>query len=360
MMTIGCALPDLRAAYNLSDSMSGALLACYSLGNLASGIFWAFIALYLGQKAAIVILASLVCVGMGLLAWTHVAVMLFIACALVGLGRGSMISFSQRTMNIFTSGNPRSTGLLHAFFAMGAISAPLIFSALRVITWRAGIILMASLGLLAVIIFASIRDYSRLDGKNSSGSDNKSLAFLKNKGFMIIASLMFLYLCCEFAVNGWLVTYMNHKDMGMNYSQMMAALLWVVMLIGRLACVWLAKYFSQKNIILALSIGAAVFFACMLVSEGEVMIAASVACLGLCMSGISPIIYGGSSPYTNKFPLAMGVLFTIGCTGGAVMPLITGVIAENYGFDGGMSAILAAFVLLIIFAIINKNWRHEA
>ena len=35
------------------------------------------------------------------------------------------------------------------------------------------------------------------------------------------------------------------------------------------------------------------------------------------------------------------------------MPFITGFIAEIYGFDGGMSAILIAFILLIIFSFIN-------
>ena len=42
------------------------------------------------------------------------------------------------------------------------------------------------------------------------------------------------------------------------------------------------------------------------------------------------------------------------------MPFVTGLVAEFYGFDGGMSAILITFVLLIIFTVINKNWRHEA
>ena len=42
------------------------------------------------------------------------------------------------------------------------------------------------------------------------------------------------------------------------------------------------------------------------------------------------------------------------------MPLITGIIAENYGFDGGMSAILAAFVMLIIFAVINLRNGERA
>ena len=359
MMTIGSALPDVSSAYNLSHSMSGALLSCYSLGNLASGVFWAFIALYLGQKLAIVILILLVVMGLSALALTHLHIILFTACVLIGLGRGSIVSFTQRTINIFTDGDPGVIGALHATFAAGAIIAPLIFSALRIISWRVGIIFVAVLGLIALITFALIKDYSLLDGSNS-GNNNKSLAFLRNKGFLIIAALMFLYLCCEFALNGWLVTYMHYKNMTLRYAHLMAALLWVVMLIGRLACARLAKFISQKNIMLYSSIGAAIFFTCMLACDNEITIALSVACLGLCMAGISPIIYSTSAPYTNKYNLAMGILFTLGCTGGTLMPFVTGLVAEYYGFDGGMSAILVTFILLIIFALINKNWTHEA
>lgn len=356
MLTLGSALPDISTASNLTHTMSGSLLSCYSLGNLASGILSGIAALYLGQKAAIVILSGLVCLGMGMLAFGGIPVILMLSCAIIGLGRGSMISFSQRTVNIFTNGDPKTTGMLHASFAAGAISAPLVFSALSVISWRAGLMLVSALGVIAVGIFASVRDYSRLEANDDGGRHSeRSLAFLKEKGFMIISALMFLYLCCEFAVNGWLVTYMNHKNMTMNYSQGMAALLWVVILAGRLLCAWAAKYISQKNILLVSSLGSALAFGFMLRAEGEAVIAVSVACLGLCMAGISPIIYASSAPYTNEYPLAMGLLFTIGCAGGTIMPLLTGIIAEHWGFDGGMSAILVTFILLIAFALINRR-----
>ena len=348
MLTLGSALPDISTAYNLPYSVSGALLSCYSLGNLASGILSGIAAIYLGQKAAVIILTLLISLGMTALTLTSVPAILFTACALIGLGRGSLITFSQGTVSLVTNGNARTTGLLHASFAGGAILAPLMFSALRVISWKMGLVLVALLGIIAVVIFLSIKDYPK-----SSGSSQKSLAFLKDRAFLVIAALMFLYLCCEFAVNGWLVTYMTHKDMSMNYSQSMAALLWVVMLAGRLICAWLSKHVSQKNILLVLSLGSAVFFGVMLKSEGRGFIAVSVGCLGLCMSGISPIIYASSAGFTNKYPLAMGVLFTIGCVGGTLMPLTTGIIAERYGFDGGMSAILVTFILLILFAVIH-------
>ena len=363
MITIGAALPDIRASYNLTDTMSGALLSCYSLGNLASGIIIGFASLYLGHKPAILIFSGLLCLGLAMLAFMNLPVMLFTACALIGLGRGSIITFSQRAVNIFTNGDPKTTGLLHATFAVGAILSPLIFSFMRLISWRAGIILVMILGFIAVFMFMfmSAKDYSCLDVHDPDSDSNpesesrseQAFAFLRDKGFVIIACLMFLYLCCEFAVSGWLVTYMHHKNMTLGYAHSMASLLWFVMLAGRLVCARLVKYIPQRKIMPVLASGSALSFAFMLISKGEIMIALSVACLGFFMSGISPMIYASSAPYTNKFPLAMGILFTIGCTGGTIMPLITGVIAEFYGFDGGMSAILATFALLIIFAVIN-------
>ena len=353
-LTMGSALPDLSTAYKLSYSVSGALLSCYSLGNLSSGLIFSFSAMYLGQKSAIISLTLLITLGMAVLTMTGFPVILFAACALTGLGRGSLITSSQGTVSLITGGKAQTTIMLHASFAVGAIIAPLVFSALRIIDWRAGIILVAMMGLVGVGLFMSIKDYPAV--KRASGG---ALTFLSDKGFIITSVLMFLYLCCEFSINGWLVTYMTHKNMTMNFSQSMAALLWVVMLIGRLICAWLSQYVRQKNILLVLCLGASIFFGVMLKSEMRIFIALSVALTGLCMSGISPLIYASSAKYTNKYPLAMGVLFTAGCLGGTLMPLTTGIIAEHFGFTAGMSAILVTFVMLLVFAIINLRMSDK-
>ena len=134
VQTIGSALPDISSAHNLTYSVRGALLSCYSLGNLASGILSGLAVLYLGSKAAAVILTLCVCAGMSGLAFVDSPVLLMAACGLVGFGRGSLITFSQGTVSLADS-RPSTTGLLHAAFAGGAILAPLVFSALRVISW---------------------------------------------------------------------------------------------------------------------------------------------------------------------------------------------------------------------------------
>ena len=352
MLTLGSALPDISSAHNLTYSVSGALLSCYSLGNLASGILSGLAVLYLGPKIAAVILTLSICAGMGGLTLSDTPVMLMVSFGLVGFGRGSLITFSQGMVSLADS-RPSTTGLLHAAFAAGAILAPLMFSALRVISWRMGLVFVAGLGLIAAGLFAVVRDYP-----GREGSSGRSSAFLREGGFIMIAALMFLYLCCEFALNGWLVSYMTHKRMSMNYAQSMAALLWVVMLAGRLICARLVKRVSGARLLVVLSGGAAIFFGVMLKSEGGALVALSVAGLGLFMSGISPLIYASAAPYSNKYPLAMGVIFTAGCTGGTLMPLLTGIIAERFGFDGGMSAILFAFVMLVLLAVKNML-NHE-
>ena len=353
-LSIGSTLPDLITVYNLSYSTSGVLLSCYSLGNLSSGLLFSIAAIYLGQKAAIIILTLFISLGMSALTCTSIPVVLFSACALIGLGRGSLITFSQRTVSLITNGETHTTIMLHVSFAAGAIIAPIAFSALRVIDWKAGIILVAVLGLIGAGLFIRVKDYPYVKPPSEG-----ALTFLRDKGFMIIAASMFLYLCCEFSLNGWLVTYMTHKNMTMNFSQSMAALLWLVIFIGRLICAWLSRYVNQKNILCMLSLGASIFFGLMLKSEGSVFIALSVVLVGVCMSGISPLIYASSAKYSNKYPLAMGVLFTVGCLGSTLMPLLTGIIAEHYGFTAGISTILLSFIMLLVFAIINLRMSDD-
>ena len=348
MLTMGSALPDITTAHSLPYSIGGALLSVYSLGNLASGILSGLAVMYLGPKSAAIILTLSVCAGMSLLAGANAYVLLFAGCVLVGLGRGSLITIAQSNVSLATGGRPRTTAMLHAVFAVGAILAPLMFSALRVIDWRGGLAAVGVLGLIAACLFACVKEYPQAPAKSG-----KSFAFLRDGGFILMCALIFLYLCCEFAVNGWLVTYMTHKRMPMSYSQGMAAWLWVVMLAGRLMCAWLSGHVKQSWLLLLSSIGSMLAFWGMLSSESLAGIAGSVGCLGLCMAGISPIIYASSAPYTNKYPLAMGVLFTTGCVGGTVMPLVVGVLAERLGFDGGMSVILVAFVMLVIMSVLN-------
>lgn len=363
-LLMGSVMPDLKAAYGLTDTISGVFLSAHSAGNLIAGFISGLAPLWLGRRRSIMLLSSLGILGyVMMLAFGHPA-WLLLAFLLVGMGRGSVTNFSNRMVNRLSGGSPAATNLLHSAFAIGAILTPAVFLALRTsLSWQAGV------GFVAVCILLSVTNYSRMkmedDHPARSDKQNSTLCFLKDPSFLTLAMMMFCYLCSEYAINGWLVTYVQHKDSLMAaltasgssltaYSQMMATLLWIVMLVGRLGCAALSMKVSQRLLMFISSIGMAVFFLLMLLSETTLTLTLSVLGLGLCMAGICPMIYSDAAYYTNTYPMATSALLAIGSAGAIVMPTVVGSLAERLGFGGGMSAILVTTVLLVVFSGINR------
>lgn len=366
-LTMGSAIPDLKAAYGLSDTMSGLFLSAHSAGNLVAGFISGLVPLYLGERRSITLLSALAFIGfLMMIIWGN-PIWLFMAFVFTGLGRGSVSNFDNRMVNLLSGGSPAATNLLHSSFAVGAILAPMIFLAMRTwLGWQAGLTVVAVLGGMSVWNLSRMRlSNDRPDRKDKT---NSTLVFLKNPSFIILAMMMFCYLCSEYAINGWLVTYIQSKDtllvsLGATaqaqadgiaaYSQTMATLLWTVMLVGRLLCAALSSKVPQKIIMLVASIGVTIFFGMMLISDSIPMVTGAVAGLGFCMAGICPLIYSDAAIFTNTYPLATSFILAIGSSGAILMPTIVGAVAERFGFTGGMSAILATIILLMLFSVLN-------
>lgn len=62
-LTMGSAIPDLKATYGLNDTISGLFLSAHSAGNLVAGFVSGLVPLYLGQRRSIMLLSALAFVG---------------------------------------------------------------------------------------------------------------------------------------------------------------------------------------------------------------------------------------------------------------------------------------------------------
>jgi len=362
-LMMGSAMPDLKATYGLSDSISGLFLSAHSAGNLIAGLLSGLVPLWLGQRRSITLLASLAFIGFTMMILFGNPVWLFVAFLFTGFGRGSITNFDNRMVNLLSGGSPAASNLLHSSFAIGAILTPMVFLLLRThISWQVGVMYVVAIGCVALFAFSRMKLEN--DRPNPQDKSNSTLVFLKNPSFMILAMMMFCYLCSEYAINGWLVTYIQNKENlsaalvssgsdPVSYSQTMATLLWVVMLTGRLSCAVLSGRISQKKLMMFSSFGVAIFYFLMLQSSTIPMVTISVAGLGLCMAGICPMIYSDAAIFTNTYPMATSLLLGIGSAGAILMPTIVGTLAERFGFNGGMSAIFVTILLLVVFATLN-------
>ncbi len=366
-LMMGSVMPDLKTAYGLSDTVSGLFLSAHSIGNLIAGFISGIVPLYLGQRKSIVLLSSLAFIGFAMMIIWGNPVWLFMAFVFTGLGRGSVTNFDNRMVNLLSGGSPVGTNLLHSSFAVGAIAAPMIFLVVsRMMGWRAALGVVVLLGCISLSNLGRMKlKQDKMDRKDKT---NSTVSFLKNPSFLILAMMMFCYLCSEYAINGWLVTYIQNKESLLAsfgkkgeeltaavkaYSQSMATLLWAVILVGRLFCAWLSSRVHQKIMMMIASFGVAVFYGLMLISSGIPVATICVAGLGFCMAGICPMIYSDAAIFTNTYPMATSFILGIGSGGAILMPTIVGTLAERFGFTGGMSAIFVTIVLLVVFAVLN-------
>lgn len=366
-LTMGSAMPDLKAAYHLTDTVSGLLLSAHSAGNMIAGFVSALIPLYLGERRSITLLALLMPLGVLMMIVYGNPLWLFMGFLFTGFARGSVSNFNNRTVNRLSDGSPAAANLLHSSFAAGAILAPMLFLVVRGwLGWRAALGVVLCIGLLCVWRLSRVKLEN--DRPDRGDHTNRTMVFLKNPSFLIQAMMMFFYLCSEYAINGWLVTYMQSKESLLasfaasgkeltsalaSYSQSMATLLWVVILAGRLTCAALSARVSQKVLMLIASAGVAVFYGLMLLGSSVPVVTLCVAGLGFCMAGICPMIYSDAAVFTNAYPMATSTLLAIGSSGAILMPTIVGALAERFGFGGGMLAIFVTIVLLVLFALLN-------
>ncbi len=370
-MMMGSLLPDLKATYHLTDTQAGLMLSGHSAGNLLACFLSGLLPLWLGKRKSITMLVTLAATGFAMMLVSGNPLWLLIGFAFTGVGRGSISNFNNTTVNVTTGGSPAALNLLHGVFAVGAILAPLVFLlAGRLGGWYAAAGLIAVLG--AVVAFHFSRLQLPDDQPDRRDVTQRSMVFLKNRTFMILAGMMFFYLCVEYAINGWLVTYLQNKPLLLaqfaaqsgdaqtaltTYSQAMATLLWSVILAGRLTNAALVRKWPQKRLMMLDSIGVALFFGLFLLGNRIGLVTLAVAGLGFCMAGICPMIFADASYITNRYPMGLSTLLAIGFLGGILMPVLVGVLADAYGFFGGMSVILIGVAALLVLSILNNRLK---
>ena len=247
---IGSILPMIKAEYNLSYQIGGYLISAHSTGNIIAGLFAGLIPLLIGIKSSLMLLNLLPIIGFFLVLITGNPFILIFAFLLTGLGRGSISNYNNQAVSTLSGGNSSPLNALHGFFAIGAVTAPLIALACTrfgAIGWRIAVYVILALLLLSVFTSA----FMKMDSVTYSREEKKENAFgfLGERPFLVSICIMFLYLCVEATVMGWMVTY--YEECGVLASgsaQLLNSLLWITILLGRFGCSAIGGRFAPASI----------------------------------------------------------------------------------------------------------------
>ena len=353
-MIMGSLLPLISREYNLSDTMSGSLISMHSLGNLISGFAAGVLPLYIGRKRSIVMLSSFVTIGFILMIITGNPYILLLAFLFTGISRGSVSNFNNTMVNEVSDSSPSALSFLHSVFAVGAIIAPiLVIFSTRIAGdngWKLSAIIIIIMTSLSIFMF------SRMDMKEKvkAKAGRKGYEFLKSEVFWINAGILFFYLAGESTINGWIVKYfVDAEIMTIGYAQLLASILWVAILVGRITVSFYGDRVRKDTILIVTTSGTVLFYLLLLSTTNVTVITIAIIGIGLSMAGIYPTTVSKVGKTIKDYPMAMGVLLVLGGVGAIVMPILTGALSDALGIFAGMSAIVVVLILMMTFVILS-------
>ena len=354
----GAIMPFIMQDYGIDYDTGGLLLSMSFCGNLLASYFVSHVIERLGRKKAIVILSSFITLGyIGIVSSSFIPLLMF-CFLLTGISRGSISNVDNSVINDVAPGQPRYMTILHTLFAVGAFASPLAarFVMGMEYSWKIVAIYSIVLSACMVPVFALLPIKDGKKKKNAAPEELRAQAeFLKNPVFIFSVGVLFFYVGAEYAITGWLVTYL--KDAGIMtgaQAQSIFSLLWAVIIVGRLMTAWAATRMRISTILSGSSICALVMFILFINTQDFMAIAAGVAGMGLFLAPMYPAAIAACGSQLKGNPRAMGILLTVAGLGGIIMPYIVGAVANIAGITAGMTSIGMTFVLMIVCSLALK------
>lgn len=360
-LLIGSLLPYIQESYNLDYLFCGILVSAHALGNLCSSFLGGILPIKIGRKNTLLLLGAFGVISFVLMTLNGSHYILLSAFFFTGINRGAVSNFNNSVMNDVATGKAWALNLLHAFFSVGAFSAPILVLFITKNThqnWIFVALIEAILIIISLLVVFFMNVPNNYPAKKDSGLTDWS--FMKNKYFLVATAILFTYLCAEQAINGWLVTYLkDSKVLSSEFSQIMTSVLWLVILVGRLITAILSTKVKKQYLLLGTGIGYIIFALILLFIHQSLITSIGVIGVGLSMAGIYATTISGVGEVLKKYPAALSILLTVGGLGATIMPSIVGAVAGKIGIEGGMGVIILAVCLNLFFIIFNIHIRKN-
>lgn len=362
-LSIGSLLPFIREAKGLNYAFAGLIVSLHSVGNLASSFASGTLAVFLGRKKSILLFNACYAIAYVMILYGNGNLMLALAFLMTGLARGASSNFGNYTVNSIAPGRAGFLNALHAMFSIGAFSFPILLTLLTRTNadgWVYACYFMIAMGILSWILYFLV-PISESEVKTSEKKNDTSVGFFREPLFYLCTFTLFFYLCAEQGVIGWLITYF--VDTGLlsdALSQLMASVLWVMILAGRLTVAALSGKVKKEKLLLVMGFGFVGFFFWLLFSKSTVPIVIGIMGFGYSMAGIYPTTVSFCGGLIQKYSMAWSFILTLASLGSILMPMIIGRIAENVGIAYGMSSIVVVVLIdLALIMALNFYIRHH-
>ncbi|SDK43602.1 MFS transporter [Halanaerobium congolense] len=360
---LGVAWPEMRSSFSLPLDALGIILIGSTTGYLLSSFFNGFFI----KKIGVAVLLALSCLatGLALIGYTLAPFwwLLPLLAVLAGMGAGAI----DAGLNTYVEKN-FNEGLmqwLHASFGVGVTIGPIIMAnAIKYSdSWRTGYIIVGTAQIMLALIFVLTLSLWK-DSKNKKQAEGekdkqkkreeKMIDTLKHLPALLSILLFFIYTGIEMAIGHWTYTlFTESRGISTALAGFWVSVYWGSFTIGRILAGFLAYKFLSRKI---------TKYAAVLGLFGSILIAVNlsqglslfgIAITGLAIAPIFPALISSTSYRVGKEHTTntIGMQISAAGLGGALLPGLAGVLAQNISLE-----IIPIFItiLFILFLTINN------
>ena len=357
-------LPLIGAELGLSYSQIGLIMTCNYIASAIANVPGGVLVDTVGRKG-LLMAVSLFWIGFPylLIGFTHSYVMLLACVALVGFGNSLWHPTAIPTLG---RRYPERKGLVLSVHGMGgnvgdAVAPVVVGAALTVLTWREVVVFNVAPGLIVAALLFVFLGSMRVGSKRSDADKQSFADYLAGlKGLFRSRSLVLLSTGSAFrtmtqsALLTFLPLYLANQ---MGYSPFWVGMCLFALQAAGFAAAPIAGHLSdrmgRKQILVSSMLATAVVLIAMAVSGGSPLFVALVAVLGFFLYATRPVIQAWLLEATpkNMGGSSIGVLFGAQALGGAIGPLLGGMVADRFGLLAAFYFLAATIAVANLFII---------
>jgi fucose permease len=361
---------SIKETFDQTDAGIGLIYLLYSVSYAAGSFGGGPVTERLGRRtvlSAAALLHAAGIVGLGLApSWAA-----FIVLAVpAGLGAGGLDGGANGLfLDLFRSGRGRAMNLLHVFFSVGALSAPLVVGSLVEggVPWQ---VVMAGSGLAPLVLAAGFWLIPMPTGRTwlvadsaaetavEAGPGQVPLAGRIAGPLVLLAIAISTYVASEVGVSNWLVRFLEPAPL--STATLALSLFWAGLAVGRLVSSGIADRFDHVRFTVTCAGALSIALVGAIAVPSLAISIALFGIVGIASGPIFPMILAiGGERYADRSAAVSGLLTGCGVVGGTVYPPLMGLLSVTVGLTAAMygTAILGVVCAGALIAFDRRSSR---
>jgi fucose permease len=346
-------LPEMRERLGVTLIQQGDILLALYFGVFLSTIIVGPVIDRFGKKIVLVTAASLVAVGLSLLATAHSFAPAIVASLLLGFGGGGLnTSANALVADLYPDTRGPRLSVVQAFYGVGALLIPLLAASMLAPAR------LLFLGVFLAAVCAIAYAFLPFPARTGAGGFSlfASIKAIRIPGVLLIGVLLFCESGDEAVIAGWTSTYAGSIGATPRNATWILSSYWIVFTLGRFANAKLLAYLPKRRLVALSAVGSVIGAALLLASTSSTMLAAGAMVIGVSFAAIYPTTLAiAADRYEGLAGTIFGLLFAMGLCGGMLFPWIVGHVSQSVGIRAAMVVPLTGAFVISILAVLQSR-----